>query len=282
MLLPLATTLALAGIYVLLLPHDLAGIEALLIFCLALLAAARCLPRLATRLRIAAALTIFSVAILMLIYGLATHSRPWIDSHLAATDAWLGLSAGAVVQWTLDHPLAEELLFVAYCSVIPQTLLAIFVLNDRLETFAQRFMLGALLTAAAFAFVPAQGSCVYFGIPTPEHYAGILDHLDGLRAGRWVLSWHGMHGIVTFPSFHAMWAVFLIAAFRGPLAWIAMPLNGLVIVSTITTGMHYFTDVAVGLSLAGLVVWATRRRRAASEGRIEERQTSHVEASPAA
>ena len=205
----------------------------------------------------------FSAAFAMLTYVMAISARPWADARLAAIDAAVGLSAGDVVAWTAGHPTIDLLLKIVYFSLIPQTILVIVVLgfatDRRLDLFLVRFMLAALLTAVCFAFWPARGSCVQFGLPTPPHYEGVLRELYSLRAGVRTVTWRGAEGIITFPSFHAIWATLLTSAFWGRRwFWPIAALNGLVLISCVTTGMHYFVDVAAGLAISAVVIVATR------------------------
>ncbi len=208
-------------------------------------------------------LVLFSSAFATLTYALATTARPWADARLAATDAAVGLSAGDWVRWATAHPTINLGLKVAYFSLIPQTILAVIVVgfgnNRQLDLFLVRFMLAGLLTALGFAFFPAAGSCVQFHLPTPSHYAGVLNELSRLRSGVTVVTWNGAEGIVTFPSFHAIWATMLAAVFwRQRLFWPLAILNAIVLATCVTTGMHYFTDVAAGLLIAVLTIAATR------------------------
>lgn len=198
-----------------------------------------------------------------LTYAVATVCWPWFDNQLAAADSAMGLSAGALVTWTNQHPTFDLVMRLAYSSVFPQIIMVVVVLgftsDRRLDIFLIRFMLGGLLTSAIFAFLPAQGSCVYFGLKTPDHYEPVLTELDRLRRGVAFVSWRDAQGIVTFPSFHTIWAVLLIAAFRGRLLfWPIAILNSLVLLSCVTTGMHYFVDVLGGLVVTAVVIVVTR------------------------
>jgi membrane-associated phospholipid phosphatase len=198
-----------------------------------------------------------------LTYAVATLRWPWVDGQLAACDAAFGLSAGALVTWTAQHPAFDLLMRLAYSSVFPQIIAVVVVLgfaaDRRLDIFLIRFMLGGLLTSAIFAFLPARGTCVYFHQATPDYYVDVLSELNRLRRGVAFVSWRDAQGIVTFPSFHTIWAVLLIAAFRGRwLFWPIAILNSLVLLSCVTTGMHYFVDVLGGLIVTAIVIVATR------------------------
>jgi membrane-associated phospholipid phosphatase len=199
-----------------------------------------------------------------LTYAVATTRWPWIDAQLAEFDGAFGLSAGALVVWTGQHPTFDLLMRLVYSSVFLQIIAVVVVLgftsDRRLDVFLIRFMLGGLLTSAIFAFFPAQGSCVYFHLPTPGSYVDVLSELDRLRRGVAFVSWRDAQGIVTFPSFHTIWALLLVAAFRGRrLFWPIAILNSLVLLSCVTTGMHYFADVLGGMIVTAIVIVATRK-----------------------
>jgi PAP2 superfamily len=65
--------------------------------------------------------------------------------------------------------------------------------------------------------------------------------------------------------------VLLIAAFRGRwLFWPIAVLNSLVLLSCVTTGMHYFVDVLGGLIVTSIVIVATRPLLSACKSHIAE------------
>src|SRR5437016_2009544 len=79
-----------------------------------------------------------------LTYAVATLRWPWVDGQLASCDAALGLSAGALVTWTGQHPAFDLLMRLAYSSVFPQIIAVVVVLgfaaDRRLDVFLIRFM----------------------------------------------------------------------------------------------------------------------------------------------
>ncbi len=206
----------------------------------------------------------FSTVYAMMMYGLATGGRPLADSLLANCDKALGLSAPAAVRWAADRPTIAWLLRVVYFSLIPQTILAIAWLGlsnrrGNLNTFLVRFMLGGLITAVGFYLWPAAGTYgAVHNLPVPTYCQMCLEHLEALRSGsQTVITWREAEGLITFPSFHTIWAVLLAAAFyRTRLFWPLALLNFLVVVSTITSGMHYFVDVLAGLLISAFVMVA--------------------------
>lgn len=196
----------------------------------------------------------FSTAFSLLVYGAGTGGRPLADSLLQASDSTLGVSAGTVIAWANDRPWLAGLMKAAYFSAVPQLMLAIVVLGFSnqavpLRRLLTRFILCGLVTVACFYFAPALGTVSYSGVSVPTHYEGILHDLAALRDGSMrFVTWKAVEGLITFPSFHTIWGVLMIAAFRRTrLAVPATILNVVMIASTITTGMHYATDVLGGL-----------------------------------
>ena len=198
-------------------------------------------------------LVAFSAAFAVLTYAVATSGWPLADAALARWDSHAGISAQAIRGWVAQWPALQTASWFIYFSLIPQTILAIAVLglnnNSALTRFLLQFMLGALVTLACFYFLPALGSC---DETVPAYYSGVVKDMTELNAGeRTVVSWRGAEGIITFPSFHVVWAVLLSIALGW--RWI-IALNVLVILSTVPVGMHYAIDIIGGLLVCGLVV----------------------------
>jgi membrane-associated phospholipid phosphatase len=62
--------------------------------------------------------------------------------------------------------------------------------------------------------------------------------------------------LICFPSFHVIWAILFAQALWG-FRYLRIPvalLAGLIIMSTLTTGWHYFVDVLAGILLASFAV----------------------------
>jgi membrane-associated phospholipid phosphatase len=207
-------------------------------------------------------LVLFCPAFATLMYAVATTHRPLADSSLIQLDQMCGFHAPDVVAWVRDHHALNVVLTVVYDTLLPQTILVIAVLGfsgDRpsLDRFILRFMVCALATLALFYFFPATGPFAAFGFAPGADQARYLDHLQSLREGRRLLvSWRDAEGLITFPSFHTTWAILLALAFRRrPVLFaISAILNAVVIVSTLTTGWHYLTDVLGGILVSVAVL----------------------------
>ena len=200
--------------------------------------------------------TIYPVAL----YAGATTARPFVDGILARLDCGI---APAIYHFAKSMPLVDGILTGIYNTVFIQTFMVIAFLTitfkgQRLAAFSIRFMLSCLITLILFCLFPAQGT-VAGGLPVPEGYETILSELSRLRAAPTFLMEGMPAGLVTFPSFHTTWAVLLTAAFhKTPIFKLAVVINGLMIVSTMTIGMHYFCDVLGGLFVSAVVIAAIR------------------------
>ena len=215
-----------------------------------------------------AILVAFSTAFSTLIYVLGTSPWPLADPELADFDALLGIDAPRIALATAAHPLLAKVLFFIYFSVIPQTILVLVWLgfrnDERLSLFLYRFMICGLVTAACFYFVPALGTSRTN--PTVWNIDPLRDLL-ALRSGALTtVRWQAVEGIVTFPSFHAIWAILLILAMP---TWPIVVLNVLMVISTVTSGGHYVIDVVAGILVCAFVVPITDRQVAALKMRCD-------------
>ncbi|MCA9054128.1 MAG: phosphatase PAP2 family protein [Planctomycetaceae bacterium] len=206
--------------------------------------------------------TLYTACYSVLMYAVGAVGRPFVDDWLVASDRFFGVHVPSIKAWADGHPDVRTGLQWAYNSLLWQTPLLIIVLGFsgdrlRLEGFVRAFMLSTLACVVIFALWPAQGPFAAFGYSPNATQARYLEHLQGLRDGtRTVISWRGAEGLITFPSFHTCWAILLAWGSRRQ-RWLCVPvaiLNGAVILSTLTTGWHYFTDVLGGIAAAGLAI----------------------------
>jgi membrane-associated phospholipid phosphatase len=189
---------------------------------------------------------------------------PLGDARLISADWALGLSARDFVMTVARGPdwIIEGLrrAYVATTALTLATLLVLPLIGHKRA--AMKFMLLfqlTVLTASFAAFVaPAYG--VYSSID-PETVSRLPRHagryfwpaLTALRAAHDpVLSINSINAVVSFPSFHTVMALLFAQAWHQVrFANVAMVgLSGVIIVSTLPMGGHYFIDV-----IAGLILW---------------------------
>jgi membrane-associated phospholipid phosphatase len=103
-----------------------------------------------------------------------------------------------------------------------------------------------------------------------------LNAIRSLRSGTYPVTWRAAEGVIAFPSFHVTWGILLMAAYRRH-AWrlLFIPLNGLMIATAVTSGMHYVVDVAAGFAV-GMLVIAVVHCRSETEASWLERAVALV------
>jgi hypothetical protein len=208
------------------------------------------------------ALTLLWAVLLRLIIPLlvrvaARLRMPLQDSFFGWADEHLGVSVPAIVAWASHHWLGS-VLNRSYTWVVMLLPLAVVipVLAGR-SKYAREFLVANLISFAIgiplFALLPAVGPWRYFHIPATQAQTAFCEApLLALRLpGPYVLGSQEA-GIVCFPSFLVAWAILFAAALWG-FRSLRIPLvlvSTMVILSTLTTGWHYFVDVLGGILLA--------------------------------
>lgn len=209
--------------------------------------------------------TLYTACYSVLMYAAAALNRPLIDDWLMGCDAVARVHVPDLMAWATANPMIERGLRIAYNSLLLQTPLVIVVLGftgDRraLEQFVLQFMLGTWICLVVFCAWPAAGPFSGYGFTPNATQARYLDHLHQLRDGvRTLITWRNAEGLITFPSFHTTWALILAwAVRRRPWLFVLSGcVNAGVILATMTTGWHYFTDVVAGVVLAVGVITLT-------------------------
>jgi membrane-associated phospholipid phosphatase len=210
----------------------------------------------------------YTTVISVLIYEVTSFGFPLIDAPLRAFDSVVGYSPSAFVHWTRSHPVVDHWSTWVYLFIIPETMLMVLVVafsNHRvvLEQFVWQFMLGSFICAGFACFMPANGPLHNHGIVPTDWQQPFLDHFAKLRSGdKFLFSWQGTEGLVTFPSFHTAWALMLILVWRKQTKWLSIPmaiLNGLIILSTLSTGEHYIFDLIGGVGVTVVCVFVSLR-----------------------
>lgn len=210
---------------------------------------------------------LFSSAFIVLTYLGAALGVPLADRRLATWDAALGCHLPSIMAWCAQHPHIDRLLTLAYYSMFLQTACVIAILGllgDRepLKLFIRRMVLAALVTFAFYVLLPAEGPFNAYGYPPAPHVARYVSDIRALRSGAFdCFHLRAAQGLVTFPSFHAIWALLMViaVAHRPVFCWPLAALNAAVLVATVTHGGHYVCDVVGGLFITILVCWLTHR-----------------------
>jgi hypothetical protein len=215
------------------------------------------------------------------LYAVALSGSPLADDWLLRFDAALGFSTAGMVEWIGRHHWLDTVLATLYEGIFIETILVILILsalNDRkaLVGFVLQFMLCEPVLLLVFYVYPAAGPFATQGFaPTPAQH-DYLTQFTALRGTENFLVTHPT-GLVTFPSFHTTWALMLAYALRHHRGFFRAGLlvNGLIVVSTMTTGWHYLADVLGGIALALVVIALSARLVLEPLGDGETRDSSH-------
>lgn len=194
------------------------------------------------------------------LYALLDTPHVLIDKQLAQFDQVLGFDFPAFLKWFCRYPFAQKFFQFFYGSLIWLILASFFVaplvaqqktrdLTMMLYVFT--FLIGMII----YYFWPAIGP--FYAYPQ-LHYSSaelaVLHEVLAVRDHQMIHMFLG--GIISFPSFHVIWALIGAYAFKDkkylyiPALFWAI----LIMVSTLTTGWHYLADVLAGTLLMVLAL----------------------------
>lgn len=225
----------------------------------------RPLPRLIEACELCIWTDLYFDALSVLIQVAGRSHSPLVDHQLMIMDAHLHFATVSWVQFMRHVPALRVSLALIY-AVEPLLLMAALLLPpfmgcaDASRRYALGIVIAAVITAAAFALWPAAGPWTTEGYRATRDQTQVTIYIALLKSHAPVSLNMEDAGIVAFPSFHTLLAVLSAVALGSlrRLRWPAWILAMLIIISTLTTGWHYLTDVLGGLVLAAISVAAAR------------------------
>lgn len=192
------------------------------------------------------------------------------DAEFAAIDRAMGFDWMAHFTWISAHPLIGSALVEIYKSCMIQMAGIIVLLSctrrfAHLKEFLFLFVVTALAVSVVSTLLPAAGAFPYHAPPASlrigdDPLVGIYHWADlqALRNGTLkTVDLNHASGLITLPSFHAIFAILLAWSMRGA-RWIfaaAVILNIAVCVSAISVGGHYLIDILCGALIAFVSIW---------------------------
>ncbi len=222
-------------------------------------------PSIVAALSGAALIIAYSAIVAIYSYLITAAALPLQDSVLATLDEAVGFHFVDHLRWIAGHPRLRRALEMAYFSCPLQLVIIIcglaFVDSPALGRFLNVYALSAIAVVTLAGLFPAAGAYLHHPIspdvlaPYHDINAGRwhLDHFEALRAGTFKrLSLETAEGLVTFPSFHAVLAIIFAHALWGLpyLRWLGLPLNAGMMLSALSIGGHYLTDLVGGALIA--------------------------------
>lgn len=183
---------------------------------------------------------------------------PLQDAHFARIDQSLGIHVPNIMAWANHHWLGT-LANKSYPLLLPLLLIAFLVpaLTGKAK-HAREFLVSNLaafvIGIPVFALLPAVGPWYGCHLAASPGQMFCQSQLLALRMPGSYTFYPA--GIVCFPSFHVIWAILCARALWG-FRLVRIPvalLSGMIILSTLTTGWHYFSDVLGGILVAGISI----------------------------
>jgi hypothetical protein len=192
----------------------------------------------------------------LLVLAAARADMPLQDSNLARFDGLLGISVPEIVSWSSRHWVGG-IVNRTYTLLSPLLVISALLpaLTGKVRN-AQMFVLANVIAFAIglplFALLPAIGPWYGYHVAATPHQLDCQSAILLFRAPNHQLT--HLDAIICFPSFHVIWAILCASALAGfrLLRVPAALLSGMIVVSTVTTGWHYFVDVLGGIAVAVL------------------------------
>jgi len=201
----------------------------------------------------------FGFTLPFVVYVCARLGMPLQDLNLARLDHMLGVNVPAIAAWTDRHPFAQIVsdtypLLVYYFLPAAILLPVLFGRWMAAREFLIANVIGVILGLTAFAFLPAVGPWYGYHVPPDIGQAFCQSQLLTMRTPGPYIAQEA--GVVCFPSFHVIWAI-LCARALSTFRTIRIPacvFAGMIVLSTVTTGWHYFVDVLGGIAIAHISI----------------------------
>lgn len=188
------------------------------------------------------------------------------DPLLHRADLALGLDWRATYDAYRQYPTLGTIMRKLYLAIfwIPLLVMLSLAATGQLRAmhkFIASFGVALAVTLVVFAFFPAITPVFYLlgeNVPyVPGGGLGYYPAITALRSGALdEVDLQAVHGLITFPSFHAAsavifaWATWSVRVYRWPLAAI----NAGMLIATPIEGAHYFIDLIGGVAIAVLAI----------------------------
>jgi len=188
---------------------------------------------------------------------------PLQDARLIQLDQSIGVNVVHFQVWASNHWLGYAL-DQSYPLLFPLMKISILlnVLTGKIK-FAQDFLASNIIAFAIglplFAMFPAIGPWYGFHLPVRLDESICQAALLALRSPG-TYTFNPPDGVICFPSFHVVWAILCVQALWG-FRWLRFPVSllaGMIVLSTMSTGVHYFCDVLAGILVAAISVLGSR------------------------
>lgn len=198
--------------------------------------------------------------------AILTTPFPTHDHLVRHMDQLLGFHELSMLRAVHNYSSIQQLIWNCYFSLLGvihflPISLTVAENPERSYHYYCSFIISIILGYSCYYFFPTMTSpaAIYphqyftsFQINTLHQFQ--LEHLHK------IIHFNLVGGIISFPSFHAIWAVFVIY-FLWPYGWIRYVgfIYGVLILSVaVLTGWHYLLDIFSGIGIALMSLWISR------------------------
>lgn len=199
--------------------------------------------------------------------AILTTPFPAHDAQIVSLDRLVGFHELIMLQWMHHYPAFTHIIWFFYFSMlmlmhgVPIAL----AFNKNMRSvyhYFLSFLISLIVGYIIFYFYPTMTSPAF---SYPHHFftsfqLNTLHQFELERAHR-AIHFDLIGGVVSFPSFHAIWAVLMMYfMWQNPLLRYPVFIIGYIILaSTILTGWHYFMDVYAGIAVAIVSIWLAEK-----------------------
>lgn len=188
---------------------------------------------------------------------------PMVDPQLALADKILNFNTGSFATGMQQyHPALNNFLWHIYKTLIPLSFLCILALPWASPHKAREFVLLVSITSFLGFFIyffwPAIGPMASYHYAMHSSELALLKHIHLLKK-EGAASHLFLSGDISFPSFHTIIALLAAWVWRDyKIIFIPLGLlSFLIILSTLSTGWHYLSDVLAGVLISVISIFFT-------------------------
>ncbi len=188
------------------------------------------------------------------------------DQLMQQSDSAMGFHLVLILQYMHAHLYFNSVVWSVYYSLLLMLHVAPITLSitEKPETVYRYFF--------CFMLSVTIGYLIYYFFPTATSPAAVLPHRYFTSFQLFTLhAFHQEHlhqkihfnmigGIISFPSYHAIWCILIIYFFWKDsfFRYFALIYGTLVLIAILLTGWHYLTDVIGGILIAIFSIWLTQ------------------------
>lgn len=192
---------------------------------------------------------------------------PIVDRYLVAADHFFHLDVGMLVTGVHQRPFLNAFLNKIYFSLDSEIVLVLILMISArryalLYEYYTYLMISALLGFAIYYLFPTTAPASVFSSP----YFSESQHATGIKFNEihhYLPPTTADGGLVSFPSFHVIWAwfsMYLVRCWRF-LFIVLCFFNLCLVISCVVLGWHYWVDILGSVGVIGLTHWIYYRSK---------------------